>query len=87
VAKLAALDIRFDQLVADGVVANYAELARLGRVTRARLAQIMNLLNLAPKHGRQPVTEPQLRAISAVAPAAPCGIMPADSPTQLRARV
>ena len=39
-----ALAIRFEQLVRDGVVADYAELARLGRVTRARMSQIMNLL-------------------------------------------
>ncbi len=30
VAKLMALAIRFEQLVRDGVVADYAELARLG---------------------------------------------------------
>jgi len=43
-----ALAIRFDGLVRDGVVADYAELARLGRVSRARITQIMNLLLLAP---------------------------------------
>ena len=48
VAKLMALAIRFDKLIRDGVVADYAELARLGHVTRARMSQIMNLLNLAP---------------------------------------
>lgn len=48
VAKLMALAIRFEQLVRDGNVADYAELARLGHVTRARLTQIMNLLALAP---------------------------------------
>jgi hypothetical protein len=79
VAKLMALARRLEQLVSDGVVANYAELARLGRVTGARLTQIMNLLNLAPdiqeeilflkspKDGRQVIFEPQLRAIVAVA--------------------
>lgn len=49
VARLMALAIRFDQLVRDGVVADYAELARLGHVTRARITQIMNLLSLAPE--------------------------------------
>ena len=48
VAKLMALAIRFEQLVADGVVGDYAELSRLGHVTRARMTQIMNLLHLAP---------------------------------------
>ena len=48
IAKLMALAIRFEQLIEDGVVENYAELARLGRVTRARLSQIMNLRLLPP---------------------------------------
>lgn len=48
VAKLMALAIYLEQLVTDGDVADYAELARLGQVTRARLTQIVNLLNLAP---------------------------------------
>src|SRR5262249_1835123 len=48
VARLLALAHRFDGLIADGVVANYAELARLGRVSRARISQIMSLLNLSP---------------------------------------
>ncbi|MEQ9410228.1 MAG: hypothetical protein RIK87_21005 [Fuerstiella sp.] len=78
VAKLMALAIRFEQLVADGVVADYAELSRLGHVTRARMSQIMNLLNLAPEiqeailflprveAGRDPVTERELRALVAI---------------------
>jgi len=43
-----ALAIHFDGLVREGVVADYAELARLGHVTRARITRIMNLLHLAP---------------------------------------
>jgi hypothetical protein len=43
-----ALAIHFDGLIRDGVVKNYAELARLGGVSRARITQIMNLLNLPP---------------------------------------
>jgi hypothetical protein len=35
-------------LIAQGLVRDYAELARLGQVSRARVTQIMNLLNLAP---------------------------------------
>src|SRR5262245_49356407 len=48
VARLMALAIRFDWLIRDGEITNYAELARLGHVTTARITQIMNLLNLAP---------------------------------------
>ena len=43
-----ALALRFDRLVREGAVRDYADLARLGHVTRARVTQIMNLLNLAP---------------------------------------
>lgn len=76
-AKLMALAIRFDNLIRDGVVADYAELARLGHVSRARITQIMNLLNLAPdiqeeilflprlESERDPVTERELRPIVA----------------------
>lgn len=48
ITKLMALAIKFDSLVREGVVKDYAELARLGHVTRARMSQIMPLLNLAP---------------------------------------
>ena len=77
IAKLMALAIKFDQMVRDGVVADYAELARLGHVTRARMTQIMNLLNLAPDiqeallflpsvvEGRDPISERELRAVVA----------------------
>jgi hypothetical protein len=43
-----ALAIRFEGLVRNKTMRDYAELARLGRVTRARLTQIMKLLDLAP---------------------------------------
>ena len=78
VAKLMALAIRFDGLVRDGIVADFADLARLGHVTRARITQIMNLLHLAPdiqeailllpkvESGRDPITERDLRSIVAV---------------------
>jgi hypothetical protein len=48
VARLMALAIRFEGLVRDGTIRDYAELARLGGVTRARMTQIMKLLDLAP---------------------------------------
>ena len=69
--------IRFEQLVRDGVVVDYAELARLGHVTRARMTQIMSLLQLAPDiqeevlflspvtNGKDPITERDLRVIVA----------------------
>ena len=77
-ARLMALAIRFDGLVRDGVITDYAELARLGHVTRARITQITNLLHLAPdiqeailflppvEHGRDPITEREIRPIVAV---------------------
>ncbi len=48
ITRLMALAIRFDELIRDGEVADYSELARLGNVSRARVTQIMNLLMLAP---------------------------------------
>jgi hypothetical protein len=35
-------------LLDQGVIADYATLARLGQVSRARITQILNLLHLAP---------------------------------------
>src|SRR4029078_9665180 len=48
VSRLMALALKFEGMIREGVVKDYAELARLGRVTRARISQIMSLLNLAP---------------------------------------
>jgi hypothetical protein len=76
VSRLMALALRFERMLAEGVVADYAELARLGHVSRARLTQIMNLLNLAPdiqeallhlpavEAGRDPIKEWQVRPIA-----------------------
>lgn len=76
-ARLMALAIRMDRLVAEGGVSNQAELAEVGRVTRARVSQILNLLHLAPdiqeallflpqvEHGLDPITERDLRPIAA----------------------
>jgi hypothetical protein len=47
VARLMALAIRFEELLRDGTVKDFADLARLGHVTRARISQIMALVNLA----------------------------------------
>ena len=77
IARLVALALRFDQLVCDGDVANFAEIARVGHVTRARVTQIMNLLNLAPDiiddilhlplvtRGKDSISEHDLRPIAA----------------------
>jgi hypothetical protein len=48
ITRLMALAIKFQDMVDQGEVADYAEIARLGYVTRARLTQIMNLILLAP---------------------------------------
>jgi hypothetical protein len=48
IARLMALAIRFEGLVNDGTLRDYADLARRGHVTRARMTQIMKLLHLAP---------------------------------------
>jgi hypothetical protein len=75
--RLLALAHRFEKLVRDGQVRDYAELARLGHVSRARLSQIMNFLNLAPDiqeailflptitRGAEPIYERELRPIMA----------------------
>jgi hypothetical protein len=73
-----ALAIRFEQLLREGVVADYAALARLGHVSRARVTQIMNLLCLAPdlqetllflprtERGRDPIVLRDLQPMAAV---------------------
>ena len=78
VARWMALAIRFERLLGDGQVVNYAELARLGHVMQARISQIMNLLNLVPTiqedilflprtvRGRDPVILRDLQPIAAV---------------------
>ena len=77
VSRLMALAIRYQRLIAEGAVADYADGAVLGHVTRARMTQIMSLLNLAPDiqeailflprtlSGRDPITERRLRPLTA----------------------
>ncbi len=48
VARLMALAIRLERLIAGGRVPNYTALARLAHVSRARITQIVNLTLLAP---------------------------------------
>jgi len=78
ISRLMALAIKFDGQIRNGAVTDYASLARLGFVTPARISQIMALLNLAPDiqeeilflprtvKGRDPVTERDVRPITAV---------------------
>jgi hypothetical protein len=78
VARWMALALHFEQLLREGHVASYAELARLGHVTHARVSQIMNLLYLAPdlqeailflprtQRGRDPVILRQLQPLAAI---------------------
>jgi hypothetical protein len=47
-ARLMALALRFEQLLATGVVKDFRTLARLGHVSPARVSQIVSLLHLAP---------------------------------------
>lgn len=79
VARLMALAIKIDGLIASGAIADQAEAAQVGHVTRARMTQIMNLLLLAPDiqnaildlprttEGRDLIVETHLRPIAAVA--------------------
>ena len=48
IARLMALAIRFEGLLRDKTIRDYAELSRLGGVSRARITQIMKLRLLAP---------------------------------------
>jgi hypothetical protein len=64
IARLMALAIRFDRLVQEKTIQDYAELARLGRVTRARTTQIMKLLLLAPDIQEQILFLPLLQGIN-----------------------
>ncbi len=76
-ARLMALAIRFERLLATGAVRDQVELAQVGHVSRPRVTQIMNLLHLAPDiqeailflpvvtEGDDPVVERQIRRIVA----------------------
>jgi DNA invertase Pin-like site-specific DNA recombinase len=48
ITRLLALAVKFEGLIQQGIIKDYAELARLGQISRARVTQIMNLVNLAP---------------------------------------
>ncbi|MFO0873166.1 MAG: hypothetical protein U0575_04240 [Phycisphaerales bacterium] len=77
VARLMALAIRIEGLIAEGAIADLAEAAAVGHVSRSRMTQIANLLLLAPdiqlavldlprvRAGRDPIVETHLRPITA----------------------
>ena len=64
IARLMALAIRFEGLLRNETIRDYAELARLGRVTRARMTQIMKLLHLAPDIQEQILYLPPLKGLN-----------------------
>jgi hypothetical protein len=77
VARMLALAHHFDRLIKQGVVKDYAEIARLTQLSRARVAQIMTLKFLAPEiqgqlvelpmqHGRDPISEKDVRQIAMI---------------------
>jgi hypothetical protein len=59
-----ALAIRFEDLVREERVQDYAELAGLGKVTRARMTQIMKLLDLAPDIQEQILFLPPVKGLT-----------------------
>jgi hypothetical protein len=78
IARLMALALRCQELLATGVIGRYTELAALGHVSRAHISQIMNLLVLAPdiqetllflppvERGRDPLHLRQLQPLALV---------------------
>ena len=64
IARLMALAIRFDGMLRDETIQDYAELARLGRVTRARITQIMKLQHLAPDIQEQILFLPLIKGLN-----------------------
>ena len=64
IARLMALAIRFEGLVRDEAVQDYAELAQLGGVTRGRMTQITKLLQLAPDLQEQILFLPAIRGLN-----------------------
>ena len=64
IARLIALAIRFEGLLRNGTIRDYAELARLGQVTRALMTQIMKLLDLAPDIQEQILFLPSIKGLN-----------------------
>ena len=59
-----ALALRFEGLLREQTMQDYAELARLGGVTRARMTQIMKLLDLAPDIQERLLFLPPLKGLN-----------------------
>lgn len=78
VARLMALAIKIEGLIAARAIADQSEAAAVGHVSRARMTQLANLLLLAPDiqeallnlppvtSGRDPIVETHLRPIAAI---------------------
>jgi len=64
IARLMALAMRFEGLVREQTVRDYAELARSGHVTRARMTQIMKLVDLAPDLQEQLLFLPPIKGLN-----------------------
>src|ERR1035437_3729198 len=64
IARLMALAIRFEGLVREETIRDFAELARRGRGTRARITQIMKLLDLAPDIQEQILFLPPIHGLN-----------------------
>jgi hypothetical protein len=64
IARLMALAIRFEGLLQEKKIRDYADLARRGRVTRARMTQIMKLLHLAPDIQEQILFLPPIKCLN-----------------------
>lgn len=64
IARLMALAIRFEGLLREKKIRDYAELARRGRVTRARITQIMKLRHLAPDIQEQILFLPPIKGLN-----------------------
>lgn len=77
ITRLLALALKFEELIASGVVSNYAAVAQVAGLTRSRVTQMTSLLNLAPDiqeeilflpaaEARQlRISEPSLRKLTA----------------------
>jgi hypothetical protein len=47
ISRLLALALKMEEMIQDGTVKKYSDLAHLGQVSAARITQMMNLLHLA----------------------------------------
>ena len=48
ISHLLALALKMEQMIQEGTVKKYSDLAELGQVSAARITQVMNLLYLSP---------------------------------------